>query len=67
MALSMVTYTVPQDVDQRILEWRERLAARRGVEAREISKAGETLRELLALAEAAELLGIQPAPKTAQA
>ncbi len=36
------------------------IAERRGVKPTKVSKSGDVLRELLAIAEAAELLGIRP-------
>lgn len=51
-----VPYQVPADVDQRVQLFRERIAAKRGVSVTKVSKAGDTLRALLAVVEAAEQL-----------
>ena len=55
-----VNYMVPPDVDARIQARRARIAERRGIRLTKVTKSGDVLRELLAIAEAAELLGIRP-------
>ena len=57
MAQNYVPYQVPADVDQRVQMYRERIAAKRGVSITKVSKAGDVLRALLAVAESAEQLG----------
>jgi len=58
--MAYVPYQVHKDVDEMIKERQRRLAAERGVKLTHVSKSGDVLRELLALATAAEQLGIQP-------
>ena len=53
-----VPYQVPADVDQRVQMLRERIAANRGVSITKVSKSGDVLRALLAMAESAEQLGV---------
>jgi hypothetical protein len=60
-----VPYQVPADVDQRVQMFRERIAAKRGVSVTKVSKAGDTLRALLAVVEAAEQLSASQ-PEQAQ-
>lgn len=67
MAISIVTYGVPNDVDADVLEWRQALAAERGVQVDKVSKSGETLRDIIAHARAARSLGIKPAMLETQA
>lgn len=55
-----VNYMVPPDVDARIQARRIRIAERRGVRLTKVTKSGDVMRELLAIADAAELLGIRP-------
>ena len=57
MAQNYVPYQVPADVDQRVQMYRECIAAKRGVSITKVSKAGDVLRALLAVAESAEQLG----------
>ncbi len=57
MAQNYVPYQVPADVDQRVQMYRERIAAKRGVSITKVSKSGDVLRALLAVAESAEQLG----------
>ena len=57
MAQNYVPYQVPADVDQRVQMYRERIAANRGVSITKVSKSGDVLRALLAMAESAEQLG----------
>ena len=59
--MAYVPYQVPKDVDEQIKARQMRLAAERGVKLTHVSKSGDVLRSLLALAEAAEALGIRPA------
>ena len=61
MAQNYVPYQVPADVDQRVQMFRERIAANRGVSITKVSKSGDVLRALLAMAESAEMLGVLPA------
>jgi len=61
MKQSAVPYQVPADVDQRLEAIRQRIAAVRGVPAHRVTKSGETMRYVLAMAEAAEQLHIKPA------
>jgi len=65
MAQNYVPYQVPADVDQRVQLFRERIAAKRGVSVTKVSKAGDTLRALLAVVEAAEQLSASQ-PEQAQ-
>ena len=58
MAQSYVPYQVPADVDQRLQLFRARIAAKRGVSITKVSKSGDVLRALLAMAESAEQLGV---------
>ncbi len=58
--MTFVAYKVPPEVDERIQKRRELIAARRGVKLTKVTKSGDVLRELLAIAEAAEVLGIRP-------
>ena len=60
-----VPYQVPADVDRRVQLFRERIAAKRGVSVTKVSKAGDTLRALLAVVEAAEQLSASQ-PEQAQ-
>ena len=60
MAQNYVPYQVPADVDQRVQMFRERIAAKRGVSITKVSKSGDVLRALLAMAESAEMLGVLP-------
>lgn len=58
--MTYIPYQVPPDVDAKIQARRLHIAERRGVKPTKVSKSGDVLRELLAIAEAAELLGIRP-------
>jgi hypothetical protein len=55
-----VPYQVPPDVDQRVTELQRQLAAARGVEQHRVSKSGDVLRHLFAIADAAEQMNIKP-------
>lgn len=60
MAQNYVPYQVPDDVDERVKRFQQRIAAKRGVEVHRVSKSGDALRYVLAMAEAAEQLHIVP-------
>ena len=55
-----VQYQVPHDVDRRLREYQARIAANRGVSITKVSRSGDVLRALLAIAESAEQLGVLP-------
>lgn len=62
-----VVYRVPPDVHQRIVAHQQQIAAERGVKLTQVTRAGDTLRYVLALADAAEALNVKPAqPEQAQ-
>ena len=54
-------YKVPADVHQRVLARQQQIAAMRGVELTKVTRAGDALRYVLDMAEAAEALGVKPA------
>ncbi len=66
MKQSAVPYQVPADVDQRLEAIRQRIAAVRGVPVHRVTKSGETMRYVLAMAEAAEQLHVKPLPPQEQ-
>ena len=66
MTKSYVPYQVPRDVDERLRLLQERIAARRGVSVTKVSRSGETLRVLLAMADAAEPFATLPATDAAK-
>ena len=67
MEEQFVPYRVPADVDKRILEHRERMAAAQGVPVTKVSKSGDVLRRWAAIVELAEQLGIDTTATIAQA
>jgi len=58
--MGYVPYQVPQDVDEQIRRHQARIAQKRGVRLTLVSKSGDVLRDLLAIADAAEAMGITP-------
>lgn len=56
-----VVYRVPADVHQRIVERQRQIAAMRGVELTKVTRSGDALRYVLALADAADALNVKPA------
>lgn len=55
-----VVYRVPADVHQRVLARQRQIAAMRGVELTKVTRAGDALRYVLNLADAADALHVQP-------
>jgi len=53
------TYQVPQDVDKRVVAYQRRVCDERALTPKQFSKAGDAMREILALAEAAQRLGLR--------
>lgn len=58
------TSAIPDEHNQRLLEWRQRLADARGVKVTTITKTGDALGYVLDLAEVAAAMGIVPAIQT---